>query len=104
MYPPSFGRRRQHLHFVWQLQRINLGEPGLLESGSCHEHLVGVAREEAAEDLESFLGQLRLGLSGNSSGRWFSRCMSASCGGVTAVANAVDKNHGHVLLSGAPST
>ena len=44
-------------------------------------------------------------VSGNSSRRWFSRCMPASCGGVTTVvANAVDENHGHVLSSGAPST
>jgi hypothetical protein len=61
MYPPSLGQRRQRLHFVWQIQRVDLGEPGVLQRGSCREPLVGVAREEAAEDLEPFLRQLRLG-------------------------------------------
>ena len=43
------------------LRQLHLGEPWVLERGSCREPFVGVASEQAAEYLESFLGQLRLG-------------------------------------------
>jgi len=59
MQPPSLGNLRCQF-LLWQLQRVDLGEPRMPERRGRREALLRVAREEAAQDLESFLGQLRL--------------------------------------------
>ena len=59
MNPPSLGNLRCQF-LLGQLHRAGLGEPRMLERRGCREPLLRVAREEAAEDLEPFLGQLRL--------------------------------------------